>query len=157
MKRIQLTILLLLLSAMPLLAKPGCMSKSQQLQQKFDTKAYHYVSCSCPCDSYRSKGLYLQKRNTCLQCQHQHDPRPVLILNSIPHANNRTSSFPESDHATMYRMIARWRQRSQISLFCKFHLYGSTDCFYFCIIMAALCRQHKVFFLPQASHGYFQS
>ncbi len=93
-----------------LIGKTGCMSKSQHLKEKFDNKSYHYVSCSCPCDSYRAKGFYAQNKHECLECGHRHDPQTVLILDKIPHISGQGIQLPDSTQAIMHRLISRWRQ-----------------------------------------------
>ncbi len=100
----------LLLTAPWLIGKTGCMSKSQHLKEKFDNKSYHYVSCSCPCDSYRAKGFYAQNKHECLECGHRHDPQTVLILNKIPQMSSEGIKLPDSAQATIRRMISQWKK-----------------------------------------------
>jgi hypothetical protein len=117
MKRtLAVVIAIFLLTAAPwLMGKTGCMSKSWNLTQKFDNKSYHYVSCSCPCDRYKSQGFYAQKKHQCLECGHQHDPQTVLILDKIPVSNGSDIHLPPSMHTIMGRLITRWKQARNAS------------------------------------------
>lgn len=81
---------LLLVGAVPALAKPGCMDNSWHLKRKFDDKTYHYVECNCPCDSWRAKGFYAPLKHKCLECGHTHEARTTLILPKIPTASPTT-------------------------------------------------------------------
>jgi len=91
--------------------QPGCMSKSQKLKQKFDTKAWHYVACNCDCKNNAPKGLYVQKQNKCIECGHQHEPRPLIFMQQL--AQNRTtqSAFPPSARASVQSAINRFRRQ----------------------------------------------
>jgi hypothetical protein len=80
MKRSKLFGLLLALLGVTLLhCQFDCLDNSWHLAKKNDDKSYHGVSCTCPCDAYRAKGLYTEQRNRCLQCLHFHDPRPLSV------------------------------------------------------------------------------
>jgi hypothetical protein len=93
-----------------LIGKTGCMSKSRHLKEKFDNKSYHYVSCTCPCDSYQAKGFYAQNKHQCLECGHRHDPQTVLILDKIPQARKSGIHLPDSAQTTIHRMISHWKE-----------------------------------------------
>ena len=113
MKKIAISALffMLILTGAPwLIGKTGCMSKSQHLKEKFDNKSYHYVFCSCPCDSYRAKGFYAQNKHQCLQCGHRHDPQTILILDKIPQTSHKSIPLPDSVQDAMRHMISHWKQ-----------------------------------------------
>jgi hypothetical protein len=56
----------------------GCMDNSEKLQKKGDSKSYHYVACTCPCERYRQ----LSDRNKCTKCNHFHDAVPYVIIST---------------------------------------------------------------------------
>ena len=62
----------------PLSATIGCMDDSQYgyTERGYDYKILHYVSCSCPCASYKN----LNKRGQCLRCGHYHKPNEMAII-----------------------------------------------------------------------------
>lgn len=99
---------LLLLGTTPwLVSKNGCMDNSMHLKQKYDTKTYHYVSCNCPCDYYRTQGLYASAKHKCLECGHRHDPRTTLILGAIPQA--RVTTVVPTVKGALDRLLSRWK------------------------------------------------
>jgi len=92
-------------------AQPGCMSKSQGLKQKFDTKAWHYVACNCDCAKNDPQGLYAQKRTICIECRHRHEPRPLIIMSQTTPIRETTSlEFPPSARAAVQMAINRYRR-----------------------------------------------
>jgi hypothetical protein len=64
----------------PLSATIGCMDDSQYgyTERGYDYKTLHYVSCSCPCSSYKN----LNQHGRCLQCGHYHKPQEMEIVMS---------------------------------------------------------------------------
>lgn len=78
-------------------SKPGCLSKSYQLKQKFDPKEYHAVQCNCPCDYWAMRGLKADSKSKCLQCGHAHNPGPnpyVPKNNQSYHAHKSKEAHP---------------------------------------------------------------
>lgn len=59
-------------------ARIGCMDNSNHLEKFGDTKSYHYVACTCPCQRYKQ----LADRNTCTKCGHYHDNSPFIIIHA---------------------------------------------------------------------------
>ena len=55
----------------------GCIDNSYHLKKRFDTKQYHYVACSCPCEQY----AHVSNRNKCLKCGHYHAKLPPIYVN----------------------------------------------------------------------------
>ncbi len=108
MKKIIATFFLLL-STFCAYGQPGCMSKSQNLKQKYDSKAWHYVACNCDCKKNAPKGLYAQKQNKCLECGHRHEPQPLIFMKQTVAHNQKTSSFPPSARGVVQSAINRYR------------------------------------------------
>ncbi len=94
-------------------AELGCLDNSYHLTESFDHKTYHPVDCTCPCGRYQSQGLWTQSRSQCLECRHFHDPKPLIVVNSIkPSPLKRNIALP-SARATMNTLIARWKAASR--------------------------------------------
>lgn len=70
MHKYVLSIATLCLFSWMLKAQIGCMDNSQHLQESYDTKTYHYVSCNCPCYKYQQ---FMYKGLGCTKCKHRHD------------------------------------------------------------------------------------
>jgi hypothetical protein len=106
------TLLLFTLLALPtaLIPQIDCLSKTKQLKEAYDHKSYGHVSCTCPCDQYRAKGLQSADRNKCLECLHFHDPRPFIFLSK---ASFKPAPLWEKWHKNprllMQRLIAHYR------------------------------------------------
>lgn len=66
-----------------IISQIGCMDNSHHLQQKYDSKEYHYVQCNCPCDRYAAVGKKAPSRNQCLECGHYHDPKPHYVASGL--------------------------------------------------------------------------
>lgn len=93
----------------------GCMDNSQHLKQKFDTKAYHYVSCDCPCRS-KAPGT-----NRCARCGHLMVPlskQYVTAADGIHESLQRKKQekrdfdqFMQDPDKKLQRMIQGYRHR----------------------------------------------
>lgn len=59
-----LILLILFTTSFRLNTSIGCMDNSYHMQQKGDTKEFHYVYCSCPCKNV------ISKRGKCIRCGH---------------------------------------------------------------------------------------
>jgi hypothetical protein len=111
MKIIKLTLLLIIVYAVytaTLNGAVGCMDNSQHLKQKFDTKAYHYVSCDCPC---RSKG---PGTNRCGRCGHLIVPQEeeyITHIDAIPKQNNDFNLFMKDPASKLQQMIQEYRRK----------------------------------------------
>lgn len=60
----------------------GCMDNSERLQKTGDSKSYHYVACTCPCQRYKQ----IADRNKCSKCNHFHDTQPYIIISGKKNA-----------------------------------------------------------------------
>lgn len=89
----------------------GCMDNSQYLKQKFDTKAYHYVSCDCPC---RSKG---PGTNRCARCGHLMVPQEEEYITNIDAVdasqkkNRNLAQFMKDPANKLQQMIQEYRRK----------------------------------------------
>ncbi len=86
-----------------LFGAPGCMDNSYHLTKMFDYKAYHYVSCNCPC---QKQYKILADRGQCTKCQHYRDPKysaifvnttstPVCLIRPLATDNDELIGFPK--------------------------------------------------------------
>jgi len=71
-----ITAFIMLLTCMTIDCKPGCLSDSYKLKEKYDPKEYHETICYCPCDYWAMRGLNSDRKSECLQCGHAHNPGP---------------------------------------------------------------------------------
>ena len=84
----------LAMSGHTLHARTGCLAKSYDLTQPFDTKELHPVSCTCDCDYHEAKGKYTSAQNQCLECTHFHYPRPLIFVTKI---RQMSGEFPQKN------------------------------------------------------------
>lgn len=116
MKR-RFTLLLIicgLISSHLIQTRIGCLSKSQNLKQRFDTKSLHLVQCNCDCDAWRAKGLYDSQRNLCGQCGHQHDVQPLIFVTKVAQAaahREPAGVRVEEPKSALNMLIERYRRR----------------------------------------------
>jgi hypothetical protein len=113
MKRISSLILVAfaLISSHLIQTRIGCLAKSQGLTVRFDTKTLHAVQCNCDCDRYRARGLYNPTHNECLNCGHQHDVQPLIIVTKIAQiAAERNVAIEDPKHA-LQLLIDQYRNR----------------------------------------------
>lgn len=97
----------------------GCLAKSQDLQQPFDTKSYHLVACTCDCAYHEAKGKYSPARNQCLECYHTHDPQPMIFVRKIMlTAMKQPQNTYENPQSVLQHLINRYR-RQNLAIFDK--------------------------------------
>ncbi len=116
MKRFTLCLLGLLLMAgtHPTYPRIGCLAKSYNLQQPFDTKSYHPVACNCDCASQAAHGKYSPARNQCLECYHCHDPRPLIFMTKIMAQGSPKGPLTIEDAPTALQcLIKRYRLKKR--------------------------------------------
>ena len=96
-------------------AKIGCMDNSLHLQERYDTKAYHYVACDCPCRKY------LSDRNKCPQCDHFHDAQQFVIIESQDQQinKNKASAGPFETSTDVYDTLKKLVASYKMSKFSK--------------------------------------
>ena len=82
-------VLITFISTVMVNAKPGCLSNTYDLKEKFDPKEYHDVLCYCPCDSWAMRGLRTDRQSRCLECGHAHNPGPNPYIGSKKTASNK--------------------------------------------------------------------
>ena len=103
-------ILVILLLSLVIKPKIGCLDNSHYMQEKFDSKEYHYVRCNCKCDQHAAKGLKCPGRNQCLECGHFHYPEPQFIV--ISDADYKSSpaktSFPVDPQKALQERILNY-------------------------------------------------
>lgn len=80
MKKVYAAIIILSFTTYTINAATGCLDNSWHLKQSYDSKDYHLVSCSCPCESHTAKYRLFQARGQCPACKHYHDPRSFIIV-----------------------------------------------------------------------------
>lgn len=95
-------VITLLLLNVPLQSAIGCMDNSKHLTERFDTKAYHYVQCNCPC----VKTIIV--RNRCLKCQHYHDPVPLRIVAPQKLVMSRSRYGTALEQRDLKNALRRW-------------------------------------------------
>jgi hypothetical protein len=111
MKIIKLTMMLIIayvLYTATLNGAVGCMDNSQHLKQMYDTKAYHYVSCDCPC---RSKG---PGTNRCARCGHLIVPQEeeyVTSADALHTKNINFNQFMKDPAKKLQHMIQEYRRK----------------------------------------------
>ena len=86
----------------------GCLSNSQELKERFDTKILHPVSCGCDCTLNRARGKYANRQNKCLECGHYHDPRPLIFVHKIIDQKKERSSI-ENSQVALQQLIDKFR------------------------------------------------
>lgn len=114
MKRLSslLLVTLALISSHLIQTRIGCLAKSQGLTARFDTKTLHLVECNCDCDKYQARGLHSPTHNTCLNCGHQHDVQPLIIVTKIAQAAAcRNVAIEDPKHA-LQLLIDQYRARN---------------------------------------------
>ncbi len=95
-----LIIISVLISTHFIQTRIGCLSKSKELKEEYDTKSYHPVQCTCDCAYHQAKGKLSTAQNQCLECGHSHDPKPLIIVTKIAHqAAEKNISIDEPKHA----------------------------------------------------------
>ncbi len=98
----------------------GCLAKSRELTEPFDTKAFHLVSCSCDCDYYAARGLYAPARNQCLSCYHSHDPSPTILVKKIVKIAMETPRYTiQEAPRALQQLINRYHRHLHPSIFDK--------------------------------------
>lgn len=116
----QIIFLFLLLGTNLAYGRIGCLAKSKDLKEPFDTKTFHLVACTCDCDYHMAKGKYCPARNQCLECYHSHDPRPIILVTKIV---KMTQEYPpymlENAPQALQQLINRYRHENSPHLFDK--------------------------------------
>lgn len=112
--------MLMLTSSHVIHSRIGCLAKSQDLQEPFDTKTFHLVSCTCDCAYHAAKGKYCPARNQCLECYHSHDPQPMILVTKIVKMAMEypQNTFEDAPHA-LQRLINRYRRQTTPPIFDK--------------------------------------
>lgn len=112
MNRIKgITLLLLTLTLYMVVAlngAVGCMDNSRHLRQSFDTKAYHYVQCDCPCRS-KSPGT-----NRCARCGHVMVPQEEEYITNIDGAGLKKSHINplmQNPDQKLKELILKYRKK----------------------------------------------
>ncbi len=111
---------LILMSNQVSYPRVGCLAKSQDLKEPFDTKSFHLVACTCDCAYHAAKGKYCPARNQCLECYHSHDPQPMFLVTKIVKIAMEYPRYTIEDgpHA-LQRLINRYRRQNQPPIFDK--------------------------------------
>ncbi len=106
MKPIFITIFIMLLACTNMVVdcKPGCLSDSYNLKEKYDPKEYHEVVCYCPCDYWAMRGLSSDRKSECLQCGHAHNPGPNPY---VPKPKNVSSAQLPQEKPVSYAGLAK--------------------------------------------------
>jgi hypothetical protein len=87
----------------------GCLAKSKQLKEAFDTKSYHPVDCNCPCDLHQAKGRPTAPRNECLECGHFHDAQPMILVTKIIKTTLHRPDFMHTPQESLQLLIGQYR------------------------------------------------
>lgn len=86
------------------IAAVGCMDNSCHLACCYDTKAYHYVLCTCPCLDK------VDDRSQCIICRHYHEASPWRIA---------TVSYPTRNQGIAKRRVI-WGEALRKRLFDRY-------------------------------------
>lgn len=93
-----LLVIIALISSQLVQTRIGCLAQSKELKERFDTKAYHPVHCTCDCTSHQAHGKYTIAQNRCLECGHSHDPTPLIIITKIAQTIGKSKNAPSIEH-----------------------------------------------------------
>lgn len=111
-KKIILLLIMVFGTNLMINAKPGCLSNSYELKQKYDPKEYHEVICYCPCDYWAMRGLKTDQKSQCLQCGHAHNPGPnPFVPGSNKIASRKQSPALHAKSASLEKMIVEYKAR----------------------------------------------
>lgn len=92
--------------------KPGCLSNSYELKQKYDPKEYHEVICYCPCDYWAMRGLKTDQKSQCIQCGHAHNPGPnPFVPNPKKVASGKKSPVLTNKYPALEKLISEYKAR----------------------------------------------
>lgn len=111
-KKMILLLVAVCATSMVINAKPGCLSNTYELKQKYDPKEYHEVICYCPCDYWAMRGLKTDQKSQCIQCGHAHNPGPnPFVPGPKKVASHKHSTALPTKYAGLEKLISEYKAR----------------------------------------------